>query len=56
VLTAFWLAMMGYNAPQEEFLVWKDFVLATYGEKKAAEAIEAMTLALMMNPYFLLEQ
>jgi hypothetical protein len=56
VLTAFWLALAGYNAPQEEFQVWRDFIIGTYGEKKAPEAIEAMTLALLMNPYVLLEQ
>lgn len=56
VLTAFWLAMAGYNAPEEEYRIWRDFILGTYGEKKAQEAIEAMTLALMMNPYVLLEQ
>ena len=56
VLTAFWLAMAGYNAPEEEYRIWRDFIRATYGEKKAPEAIEAMTLALLMNPYVLLEQ
>ena len=56
VLTAFWLALAGYNAPQEEFQIWRDFIIGTYGEKKAPEAIEAMTLALLMNPYVLLEQ
>jgi hypothetical protein len=56
VLTAFWLSMMGYNAPQEEFEIWRKFLLGTYADKKPAEAIEAMTLALMLNPYFLLEQ
>jgi hypothetical protein len=56
VLTDFWLALAGYNAPQEEYQIWRDFIVGTYGEKKAPEAIEAMTLALMMNPYVLLEQ
>jgi hypothetical protein len=56
VLTSFWLAVMGYNAPQEEFEIWRKFLLTTYSGKKPAEAIEAMTLAIMLNPYFLLEQ
>ena len=56
VMTTFWLAMAGYNAPQEEYQIWREFVLATYGSKKAPEAIEAMTLALLMNPYVLLVQ
>ena len=56
VMTDFWLAIVGYDAPQEEYGIWRDFVLRTYGEKKAQEAIEAMTMALMLNPYFLLEK
>ena len=55
VLTAFWLAMMGYDAPQSEYGLWRDFVRATYADKTATETIEAMTLAIMLNPYFLLE-
>jgi hypothetical protein len=56
VLTSFWLAIVGYGAPQQEYGIWRDFVLATYGDKKAQEAIESMTLAVMLNPYFLLDQ
>ncbi len=56
ILTAFWLSMMGYDAPQSEYTAWRDFVRATYAKKTAKETIEAMTLALMLNPYFLLEQ
>ena len=56
VLTSFWLSMMGYNAPKEEFEIWRAFLTKTYAQKKPAEAIEAMTLAIMLNPYFLLEQ
>jgi hypothetical protein len=55
-LTAFWLGLMGYDAPEKEFQVWRDFFRHTYAKKKAAETIEAMTLAIMLNPYFLLEQ
>lgn len=56
VLTGFWLSLMGYDAPQEEYAIWRDFVLGAYAKKTAPEAIEAMTLALMLNPYFLLAQ
>ena len=28
VLLDFWLSVMGYNAPEEEFLAWRDFFLA----------------------------
>ena len=48
--------MLFRSAPQEEFEIWRKFLLGTYADKKPAEAIEAMTLALMLNPYFLLEQ
>ena len=56
VLQGFWLAMMGYNAPRSEYQVWRDFVLRTYEGKPAQDAIEGMTLAIMLNPYFLLQQ
>lgn len=56
VMTNFWLGLAGYDAPQEEYGIWRDFVRRTYGEKSAQEAIESMTLALMLNPYFLLEK
>ncbi len=55
VMTAFWLAMMGYDAPKSEFETWRDFVRRTYGRQKPDEAIESMTLAIMLNPYFLLQ-
>lgn len=56
VLQGFWLAMMGYNAPKAEFQVWRDFVLKTYEGKRTQDAVEGMTLAIMLNPYFLLQQ
>jgi hypothetical protein len=55
-LSAFWLSIMGYDASESEFKVWRDFFRKTYAKKKAAETVEAMTLAIMLNPYFLLEQ
>ncbi len=55
VLMSFWLAMMGYNAPRSEYDIWRDFVLRTYAEQQAATTIEAMTLSVMLNPYFLLK-
>lgn len=57
VLVEYWLAIMGHNAPEDEFLAWRDFFLtSSYKSKPAAESIEAMTLAMMMNPYFLLKR
>ena len=57
VLTTFWLGLMGYNAPQERIRrSGATSSSAPTARKKRSEAIEGMTLALMLNPYFLLEQ
>ena len=57
VMLDFWLSLMGYNAPAEEFTAWRDFMRASsFRERPANEAIEAMTLSLTMNPYFLLHR
>jgi hypothetical protein len=56
-MMAFWLGLMGYDAPKEEFLVWRDFFLSSrYRDRPANEAIAAMTLAIAMNPYFLVQK
>ena len=53
----FWLALMGYEAPKEEYQAWRDFfTTSSYRDKPAAEAIAAMTLAITMNPYFLVQK
>lgn len=53
----FWLAVMGYNAPESEFLAWRDFLLnSSYRNKTAKEAVAAMTLAITLNPHFLLDR
>jgi len=56
VMMAFWLSMMGYDAPKSEYEVWRDFVRRTYGQTDPEETIESMTLAIMLNPYFLLQK
>lgn len=56
VLQEFWLALMGYGAPETEFAAWRDFFRAAYAGKPAAETVAAMTLAITMNPHFLLHQ
>jgi hypothetical protein len=57
VLLDFWLSVMGYNAPEEEFLAWRDFFIrSSYRSRPANETIDAMTLAITMNPYFLLHK
>jgi hypothetical protein len=54
VMQAFWLGIMGYGAPRREYVAWRDFFRAEYGARPAAETIRAMTLAITLNPYFLL--
>jgi hypothetical protein len=54
VLTGFWLGVMGYDAPRSEYIAWRDFFRARYADKPGPETVEAMTFAIMMNPYFLL--
>jgi hypothetical protein len=56
VLQEFWFSVMGYNAPQSEYAAWREFFLTSYTSRSAAETIDAMTLAITMNPYFLLHR
>jgi hypothetical protein len=54
-MSAFWLALMGYEAPKEEYAAWRDFFRSSsYSGRPAAETVSAMTLAITMNPYFLI--
>jgi hypothetical protein len=57
VLFEFWLSVMGYSAPEEEFIAWRDFFLhSSYRNRPAGETVDAMTLAITMNPHFLLHK
>ena len=56
VLQEFWFSVMGHNAPQGEYAAWREFFLASYAGRSASETIDAMTLAITMNPYFLLHR
>jgi hypothetical protein len=57
VLQQFWIAVMGYGAPEAEFWEWRSFVLRPETRSlPAAEVVESMTLAITLNPYFLLQQ
>ncbi len=56
-MTGYWLLMMGYDAPEDEFLAWRDFFLKSdYASKSGTEAVKAMSFAILMNPYFILEK
>ncbi len=57
VMLAYWFSIMGYNAPESEYIQWRDFFLkSSYRTKTAKETVTAMTLAMTMNPYFLLNR
>jgi hypothetical protein len=57
VLMDFWTGVMGYDAPEAEYVAWRDFFLtSSYRDRKAYDTIEAMTLAITMNPFFLLHR
>lgn len=55
-LQEFWLALMGYGAPEAEYAAWRDFFRTAYAGKPASETVAAMTLAITLNPHFLLHQ
>jgi hypothetical protein len=55
-LAEFWLALMGFGAPETEYAAWRDFFRAAYAGKPAAETVAAMTLAIALNPHFLLHK
>jgi hypothetical protein len=56
-LLQFWVGMMGFSAPREEYTAWRDFFLnSSYRAKSGRETIEAMSVAIMMNPHFLLHR
>lgn len=54
VLQAYWLALMGYDAPETEFMAWRDQVVANFSGKSGKEALYGMSMLAFMNPYFLL--
>lgn len=56
VLLEFWTSVMGHSASADEYIAWRDFFTGEYGDRAAAETIAAMTLAITMNPRFLLHR
>jgi hypothetical protein len=56
VLSEFWWSIIGHNAPEQEYAAWRDFFRGAYAGKPASETVAAMTLAITMNPYFLLHR
>lgn len=56
VLRAFWIGIEGYDAPESEYVAWRDFIRQTYANRPASEALRAMTFAATMHPSFLLHR
>ncbi len=56
-LRNFWLSVMGYDAPEEEFLAWERFALTSrLSEKPAVEAVSQLFFLITYNPHFLLRK
>lgn len=55
-LNQFWMALMSFDAPPSERDLWRDFFVSSYVGQTAAETIKAMSVAILINPYFLLKQ
>jgi hypothetical protein len=54
-LKAYWDALMGYDAPSDEFESWLTFASQEAGSGSTAPtAISRITVAALLNPYFLL--
>jgi hypothetical protein len=53
-LLSFWIFMMGYEADQHEYEIWRNFILSKYGTASSSQTLQAMTLTILNNPYFLL--
>ena len=58
VLFGLWSALVGYDAPPEEFQAWKNFFLQepSYQTAPISTVISNMVLSALFNPYFLLVQ
>ena len=58
VMMDLWLSVMGFQAPQSEFTLWRNWFRseAAYAEMPAVNVLPNMLVAIMMNPYFLLAQ
>lgn|GEM_PF-5090871 len=55
-LLNFWLALVSFDAPMEEFEVWRDFLMSpTFAAAPAGILVEAAATSALMNPGFLLE-
>lgn len=52
-----WLSVMSYDAPEEEYLAWRDFFLrSSFASRPASEAVPALLFSILYNPHFLLRK
>lgn len=52
-----WVGLMSFDAPYDEFVIWKNFFLSgEFANQSANEVLSSMIFAVLMNPYFLLKQ
>ena len=54
-LFAFWVSLMDFDAPEEEFLAWKAYFTSSESSLYK-EVISAMVISIFMNPHFLLKK
>jgi hypothetical protein len=56
VLLGFYTAVMSFDAPPEEYQAWSQFFLGPdFSARTAKDTVTAMSLTLLLNPYFLLQ-
>lgn len=56
-LKNFWIALMGYDAPDSEYFAWRDFFTGpSFATARAEAAIPPMVASLLLNPHFLLQK
>lgn len=51
-----WMQVVGFEAPYSEFEAFRDFFLLNEDRLSGRNRVEAMMLAMLLNPYYLLEQ
>jgi hypothetical protein len=57
VMNAFWNSLMSYDAPYDEYYAWKNFFkTSSYKNASSSKAVEAMAMAILNNPHFLLNK
>ncbi len=55
-LESIWLHFLKYDSPEEEFNIWRSFVLSEKFSLNGKAAASEMFYMMFMNPYFLLKQ